>query len=960
MLHVNICGLMTNFNNFLVFLQSLEKDFDLMVVSETHVFSNLDQFKIKGYDIFYNESKLNWCDGTIIYARSNLVLNSEIIKINESNFLRVSLIKNSLSIGVIAHYRLPSTSQESYLINVNELLQKPLKNHSLEIFVGDTNLDILNTKSANINRYINTLASYGYKNVINGVTRENGDSASCIDHIALKVSNQKNIIKNTNGFILKSSLSDHYPVLLNVHIQNKDQKKNVEKLRFKKKINKELFSNNIKNEDWEGVLQCDDPNEVAQSIINKMQSQLNNATSRTKIKSKLRGIKPWITKGLVTSIRQRDKLKKLVATYPNNITYLNNYREYRNNLSKLISREKNSYYSRSVAENMGNPRKVWQTIGEVTGQDRTKCSITCIRNDEGQDVYDNKMIARDFNKFFSSVGKRLGEKIAVPEVKLLDSKIYQKSLYFRPVTDSEIINHINSLKNGSAGGDDEISVDIVKENSNCLAKPLTHLVNCVLGAGVFPSIFKSSVVIPVYKSNEKNLMNNYRPIALTSTISKILEKCIKVRLLHFLESNNILSKNQYGFRENRSTEDAIAVVTNFIISNFNKGNKPLAVFLDLSKAFDTVEHHTLLKKMENFGIRGSALNIFRTYLNERTQIVKVNDSKSEMNKVECGVPQGTVLGPILFTIYVNSLAEMATEGQIVCFADDTVLLVSDQTWQETFDRAERAMMKVKHWLDSNLLTLNNDKTYFVGFAMNARGLSTKESMKLHKYNCDLNDNCNCTQEIKRKETIKYLGVVFDQCMTWRGHIEYLNNKVRNSLYKFYELRNLVNANILRSFYKAVVESVLSYGITAWGAAYDSVLSPLYVTQKYVIKVMLFKNKLYPSTLLFEESKLLNLRQLYIKSIVSFNFRNSNYGIIINQHGIETRAVTNKNLSIPNTLFTATQRHISYTLPKVINILPGNLKPQNGILYKKIKNKIDNWIITNWNTVCYEMPFCGMV
>lgn len=955
LLHINICGLATNFGNLLVFLQSLETEFDIIALSETHVFDNLDQFHINNYNVFSNESKVNRCDGTIIYAKNDLVTDAQIIAVNQSKFLKVTLLKNSMSIGVIAHYRLPSTSQDSYLLDLENLLQNNSEKCNVDIFVGDTNLNLLDSKSGNVNKYISILGSSGYKNLIDKHTRVAGETKSCIDHIAARTNGQNKLIQNLNTVILISSISDHYPVLLNLQLKPQEAKPspNPQRIKFQKRINEQQLTLRLHNENWQDILQSRDPNCIAQKFVDRLQTHIKACTNTIKTLSKSKAIKPWITQGLVASIRNRDKLKKIASCNPHNPDLLNNYRNYRNLLTKLIKKAKTLYYQRSVAENMRNPGKLWQVIREVTNHNKCKNTVKAIKSDLGQVITDDKLMAENFNDFFSTVGEKLSEKIVIPNDILTDKKQTNSTIIFDPISDNDLIMEINSLKNGAAGGGDDVAVNMVKRNHRYLLTPLKHLVNGVFGCGVFPAVFKNSIVIPVYKSGSKTEINNYRPIALTSTISKIIEKCIKLRLCNFLETENLLSNAQFGFRRGRNTEDAIAEVTDFIVSGFNEGLKTLAVFLDLSKAFDTVKHHILLEKLKNYGIRGSAQNLFRTYLENRTQVVKIGNSASSARRVECGVPQGTVLGPILFLIYVNSLTSVDIVSKILCFADDTVLLIRDRTWQDAFDGCERTMSKIKQWLDSNLLTLNTEKTSFLAFSKTARGLPDRNSIKLHKFDCRFDDTCDCELEIMRKDNVKYLGVYFDQCMTWHNHVQYVNQKLRNLLFRFYELREVVAQKTLKVYYQALVESVINYGITAWGAACDSVLQPLIITQKYILKVMLFKGKRFSTELLFRESGLLNIRQLYIKNVIRFSSRNKKYNNIISHHTIGTRYNLNDNFTVPNTLFLATQRHISFTLPKILNVIPNNLKDCN---YNRVKKRLDSYIIERYEQICNQIPW----
>jgi hypothetical protein len=415
--------------------------------------------------------------------------------------------------------------------------------------------------------------------------------------------------------------------------------------------------------------------------------------------------------------------------------------------------------------------------------------------------------------------------------------------------------------------------------------------------------------------------------------------------MSFMERTAFLSPNQYGFRPKLSTEDAIQRLTSTLYSSLDRGEKLIAVFLDLAKAFDTVDHSVLLAKMYSMGIRGIALQLFKNYLEGRPQRVKIsNRFISKDTIVDCGVPQGTVLGPTLFLIYINQLCNLSIDGNIITYADDTALILSGPNWEDTFTKTNSALKSVYKWLNKNYLTLNESKTVYMTLIIDSRTQPAEyHCLKLHSDLCT-SAACNCPL-ISKVKHVKYLGVEIDENLKWNKQIEQLLVKTRFLMFNFYNLRNIVNKTLIITIYKAMAQAILQYGIIGWGGCSKNNISKILVAQKRMLKVALRRKTSYSSDLVFQEANVLDVRQIYLKTLLTYILKNrKQFKIKPNTAGYSLR---NENVAIyelPLKNTSLGQRHADFLAPKFYNNLPQQIT--SIINLKKQKEYLKNWLFEN--------------
>ena len=442
-------------------------------------------------------------------------------------------------------------------------------------------------------------------------------------------------------------------------------------------------------------------------------------------------------------------------------------------------------------------------------------------------------IANGFNDFFSQVGPNLASEI---DNSNLDYNTYLKdrndaSFNFSRISEVDILNISKMLKPKVSSGADFISNKLLQEIAPIIITPLHYLINLSLESGYVPKELKLAKIIPIYKDGDKHEFTNYRPISLLSSFSKLLEKVVSRQILGFLNAHNVLYKHQYGFRAKHNTSHPVVHFTNKIYNALNQ--KPsantLAIFIDLKKAFDTVDHTILLNKLEHYGVRSKANDWFKNYLFEREQFVTVNGINSQNVIVKCGVPQGSVLGPLLFLIFINDLPN-ATEFFTLLFADDTTFQVSGFDTPHLFEVANHELQNASNWFRANKLTLNVKKTKFMLFSgHNKVNEAQNLNLQINGKNVDqIGNSC-------KEKYFKFVGHVLDENLTWEGHLEHLVKKLASANFAVNSTKNFLPSHIRKTVYYSLFDSHLNFGNILWGCAADKFLKKIDTLQKRCIR-----------------------------------------------------------------------------------------------------------------------------
>ena len=901
-------------------------------------------------------------------------------KIFEGQFVDVygPSIQNKITIANI--YRPPRCNNQNALTKLAKelkpILSKLKKENTYSFVTSDMNINLLKVGTNQcVRNYFDFLCDLDFLPQITIPTRFAKKTCSLIDNIFINPPESQGILDGTkiesHVFLKQVGRADHQPCIIGINIELK--KIHPPKfIKFRKPVaNAEAkFKNDITTANLEQRVR-DSPNDCPDQAYKTIADTVTEAYNKnfplieTRFRRDRHKVQPWMTDELLKKISLKDQIyaqfRKAKVDTPLR-SELKAELDLRNHeISADIVAAKNNFYSQKIEEYKNDIKKTWTTINQIVNKRRSKTKYPPFFEVDGKKITDRQEMASEFNQFFSTIGQKLADEIPSNGLPRMEDFLGEKprcSFNFQPTNSDRVSKILHEMAPKHSAGQDGIPPCLVKDVIEDIAPALSIAINLSIKVGIFPSELKIAKIVPLFKNKGKIWhFENWRPVALLPALSKVYEKELHLQITEYFTSNSLFCENQFGFRKGRSTEDATLIFHDRIKQMLDNRQTPFAVFLDLSKAFDTIDHDLLLRKLAFYGFSNLALRLMESYLRDRRQYVDLDGMTSDQCDVSVGVPQGSILGPLLFLIYVNDLPNCTDILDATLFADDTSLSSCFSAFTlggaVNVTAINSELNKIYKWLCVNKLSLNVSKTKYMIFEsrLDPRPLPT-EPLKING------------EAIKQCTEFDFLGLTIDSKLTWKPHTSKIFGKITRTLGVMKKVKRYAPPPVLKMLYQSLVNSHFSYGIKCWVYA----CSTLITTQKKAIRIMSnVKNNSHTSPL-FKNNGILKLLDIFKLSCLKMHYRIERELAAPAFRSLHTRnwEVHNHNtrqrvIRITQPNFQSHKDCFRFSLPSLLDEMPGELlDPLHNVSISTFAHNIKKYFLDQYWSVCTKDPCqpCG--
>ena len=825
-------------------------------------------------------------------------------------------------------YRHPKALSNSFEYITSILKEICIKNKPLFIF-GDINDDLFLQEA----KLLKIIKSMKLCQIIEKPTRITDVSKTLIDVL---ITNRKDMIVQND--VVPCPIADHELISACINIKKPKRKPETKTYRCLENYTPNTLCSLIleHTSSLNEILNTDNI-DIQVPIITKVMNDCIEKCAPVVTKQINRPPAPWIDQNIKDAMKERDYIKKRLKSDRYNVTLQTEHKERKNAIKSSLHRAKSKYFQDEFVKCGRNSTKKWKVAKKLIPENS--------KNSNKQVLNDVQNKAEQFNKFFSNVGK---ETFRRTQESLNNTTNNRRARVepnlalplFRPtpVSVDIVILTFKRLKETNAIGSDDLAYHFIRDSLPVTAFYITVIVNTSIVTGLYATLWKHAIVVPVFKSGDFDEPSNFRPISILPILSKILERIVADQLMEHLETNQLISNTQHGFRSKLSTETALLAITEKIYENIDKNKISLLSLLDLSKAFDSVNHELLLEKMQTIAIDRFW---FDDYLSDRTQSVKIDNHVSSKESIEFGVPQGSILGPVLFLVFVNDVNQFAMDCQIEQFADDTQLLHTGTANEinQLIQVAENTLTQVKNYFNRNGLLVNSNKTQciFIGSRQNIARIPGDVFIRFGE------------SEIKPSMNVKNLGVYLDQYMTFERHIDEIHRKTMGSLIFLNRIKNQVTSDIRVTLVQALALGYLNYCPNIWGTAGKTQLHRVQKLQNFAAKVAIGYGKKHDrATPFINKLNWMKIDQkcLFDTYILTYKVLNNilpewlmTFTLVRDINPVPTRQ--SDNLAVPRTQTHTGERGVKVRAPKLWNALPADVRNSStlNIFKKKIKDFI---------------------
>ena len=777
MLSINCQSINAKFDKLKLFLDDVntKNKISVICVQETWNHEGMDTncFSLPDYTLINANRRLTAHGGLMIYLHDDFSYKEiNINATNESNLFESLLVEiwrkdcsyQKFVVGNI--YRLPSYLSADLRSFTNEFtnLLNILRTRSKFVYIcGDYNIDLLKIQTNDeFSIFYTNIVAAGFAPKITLPTRICDTTSTLIDNVYSNV-----IDKSHTSGILVRPISDHqmyFCIMNDIFLNIKTAQKYI-KIEVSNQNNIDKFVREVSDADIYSKLEPNlntDPNHNYEILAKHLQlAKSKHIPQKTKKFNKRKHFKEkWMTQELLAQVVKKNSLyvkwKTTPVTHVSYDTVKQRFKSCEKDILKQIQMAKSNYFNRIFTAYRTDMKKTWRTINETLSRNKKKCDLPPSFEHNGRTLSNSKEIANTFNLYFANIGANLASEIETQLDNTIDFSQYMGGpantrLQFKCITETETLKAIDNLENKNSSGHDGISNKLLKLTKKELSKSLTLIINQMITTGIFPDSFKKSKITPLFKKGDQSLLLNYRPISLLPTISKVFEKILFDQMYTYFNTNSLLAEQQYGFRKNHSTEYAAIKLVDHVSKEMESGKIPCALYIDLSKAFDTLSFDIIIGKLRHYGVADVELRLLISYLTNRKQYVVYNNHESDITEIKAGVPQGSILGPLFFSILINDLINISSKLRFLMYADDTTIYfnLENFTQQNLNKEINCEIKKINTWLKINRLSLNLQKTKLMIFH--------RKQKHIQNINIVING-----MQIERVESFNFLGITLTE------------------------------------------------------------------------------------------------------------------------------------------------------------------------------------------------------
>ena len=870
--HLNVNSIPNKIDEIKYMLKN--SPFDIVAFTETHCDDSVSDRELQLDDFdFVRKDRTRHGGGVLLYIKKKLGF-LHLLEIEcELEALWISVkLRDLKSFYICVIYR-PPNSTDQFFDTLSTMLNKELDMDGEVVVVGDFNCDLSsNNLDSKTQMLISTMEGSLLTQLIDSPTRVTMNSRTLIDHI-YNTCGDNHVLSG----VVKTHVSDHFLTFTIINCKGDYQSPNTVRYRSFKNFKEDAFVNDLIKLPFIDIKKENDVDEAWGKWYDLLMGVVDKHAPY-KIKKVRKKHCPWITKDIITLMHTRDYFHRKAMKY-NLSKYWEEYRKKRNEVTSRIRLSKQEYVQGLLKENAGNTNALWSTIKHLSGNGNDS-SIKL--NVDGENVVAPERVAENLNNYFiDSVSELLYRETNghVNNAEVLDnidcifrgatgdnSNTMENEEYDLPeMTIEYLVKEIDILSTSKSTGSDDISVKILKAlkgASNAL-ESLVYISNLSFSSGTYPMAWGLAKIRPIFKAGDRLSVENYRPISLLSIVSKIVEKCVQKSYYSFLLQTNYFCNNQFGFRPGHSCEIALLCMTDDWAAQVDKGNLCGLGFVDMRKAFDSVNHNVLLKKLKISGCSDKAVKWFRSYLCYREQYTVIDGKSSSRRSVSSGVPQGSVLGPLLFTIYVNDIPSRVKTGKMFMFADDATVFVSGPSVESIQNQLTQAMQEVQEWTVDNKLILNTKKTKVMLMGSRQK-LQRLENRELHIV---INNH-----ELECVAQTKCLGVVIDNTLSFKFHVDAVVKSMKQKIGMIRRIKHLFTADQLSTLYWGFVMPHAMYCSTVWSSKSEgnyNTINKLHKRAAYIVSGSTWQT---PSEQVMRDLGWKTLKEIFHKSIACMVYK----------------------------------------------------------------------------------------